>query len=358
MSPAGAVFMIVSMVVIFAIVIISNKKKGSRSRLQLADLSPEKQVYVDIFKKYQHDWQEKNLPSIKTYTTPEYYKRAGLMLLALDQLHRKNEIEIGKIYGATIANRDDGSAAATFVCDATDILLDEKNGHKLNTNHYKGYTETWIFKKGADGQPLLDAINPATIAPHTLRAEMQSWAEQNKMFYSPDWGTLTLPRRGVIFASSTFRTADINNHCIGLYEGDLVQLYTYSPTTNVQVNGAPHPQYLVGQIAMPKSYGGILVMPNRLVDKKPRGYKKYQLEWSEFNKRYDVFATDLDKVASFELLNPQFMEFLHDKVDFKITLEVVDNIIYFYAKGIKNTRPENYKTMLEILRRAHKELKH
>lgn len=345
------------MALIFFLIIKNGKKFQSAPR-KLTNPTPEQQAYIDFFKRYQHDWQEKNIESIKAYTTPSYYKRAGLMLLALEQLHRKNEVEIKTMRGAKIVNHDDGSVAVTFVCDAIDTLIDEQANHKLNTNQLYGYTETWLFQKGANGQPLLDAINPATIAPHTLRAEMRDWASQNQMFYSPDWGTLTLPRRGTIFAGSTFRTADINNHCIGLYEGHLIQLYTYSPTVNTQVNGAPYPQYLVGQIAVPKNYGGILVMPNRLLDKKPLGYQKYQLEWNEFNNRYDVFATDLDKIASFELLNPQFMEFLHDRVQFKVTIEVVDNIIYFYARGAKNTKPEDYKTMLEILRRAYKELKH
>jgi hypothetical protein len=113
---------------------------------------------------------------------------------------------------------------------------------------------------------------------------------------------------------------------------------------------------LVGQIAVPgKNYGGIIVMKNKLIDRKPKGYQKYNLEWADFNKKYDVFATDVDKVTSFELLHPAFMAFLHDEINLDFTLEVVDNIIYFYTKADINGK--NYQSLLEVLLRAHKELK-
>ena len=116
--------------------------------------------------------------------------------------------------------------------------------------------------------------------------------------------------------------------------------------------------YLIGQIALPKSYGGILIERNNSILKKmmspPKGYKKVKLEWGDFNKRYRVCATDTDKVTSFELLNPSFMAWLYDQ-DIKVNIEVVDNVVYLYAK--LSQEEQRYAEMLEILKRSHKELK-
>lgn len=358
----GFVFLI-SMIVVAIRSYRAKKSKSKRTALDPAKLSPERKAYMDLFKKYQHDWQEKNLDSIKTYTTSSYFQRASLMLRALDDLDRKNNVTIEAVSRITIRSDSEANEnmymrrRVVFTCDAIDSIVNTRTGATLSSNNLSGYTETWFFDLST-GTPLLDQIMPATLSLNTLQKNIQDFAEQNQMFYSPDWGSLLLPTRGAIFARSTFRTADINNHVIGLYQNHLIQLYTYSPNTNNQVNNAPYPQYLVGQITVPgKNYGGILVMPNKIFSKKPKGYQKYQLEWEEFNEKYAVFATDPDKFASFELLNPSFMQFLHDQINEKITLEVVDNIIYFYVKDSKNINPKNYQIMLEVLRRAYKELK-
>jgi len=119
--------------------------------------------------------------------------------------------------------------------------------------------------------------------------------------------------------------------------------------------------YLVGQISLPKSYGGILIRRTDdggkfkiFGDKKPSGYEKVELEWGDFNKRYNVYATNLEQVTVFELLNPQFMLELHD-FNLPINIEVVDNVVYFYCKLQRNN--QEYSTMLNVLKRAYKELK-
>jgi hypothetical protein len=67
-----------------------------------------------------------------------------------------------------------------------------------------------------------------------------------------------------------------------------------------------------------------------------------------------VFATDMDKVTSFELLNPKFMADLYDK-NLKVEIEVVDNVVYLYSKvGANEVR---YADMLDILKQAFRELK-
>lgn len=162
-----------------------------------------------------------------------------------------------------------------------------------------------------------------------------------------------MPTHGQLFKNGF--TNDINNHVIGFWAGNLlVQLYTYGIKSG---DNATH--YMIGQITLPKSYGGILVErdDNSIFKKRlfaPRGYKKVELEWGDFNKRYTIYATDENQVTSFELLNPSFMACLYDQ-DMKVDIEVVDNVVYLYSKLGKDE--QRYVEMLEILKRSHKELK-
>ena len=48
------------------------------------------------------------------------------------------------------------------------------------------------------------------------------------------------------------------------------------------------------------------------------------------------------------------MAWLYDQ-DIKVNIEVVDNVVYLYAKLSANE--QRYESMLEILKRSHKELK-
>jgi hypothetical protein len=164
----------------------------------------------------------------------------------------------------------------------------------------------------------------------------------------------------IVFA---FKNSDVNNHVIGNWNGLIVQLYTYIPQKRSKDN------YLIAQITLPKSYGGIII--KRKSDWKqrdifsnfsiftPKGYRKITMEWPDFNKRYTVYATDMDKVTSFELLNPKFMADLYDKT-LPVSIEVVDNVVYLYAPTtglpVTGTQPR-YKEMLEVLQAAFKELR-
>ena len=78
------------------------------------------------------------------------------------------------------------------------------------------------------------------------------------------------------------------------------------------------------------------------------------MEWGEFNDMYEVFASDLEKVTSFELLNPAFMVHLRE-LPFEANIEVVDNVVYVFAQAGMSVG--NYQALLEILQKAYKEMK-
>jgi hypothetical protein len=355
-SSVMVIFVIIaSFIITVAVAMIALGRKGVSVKSD-ADLTKDELAAKHLFLRYQADWSKNDSAAMRAYMTDKYHHRAELMVKAMQLQSRRNVVDTpqsGRITSTTDAN---GRVAVTFYdASATDKLIDEKTGKEINSRHVV-FTETWAFMKKPDGKLLLDDTTPDTVSQAMSIDSMREFAFKHKLEYFSDWGTLTLPVRGLIFDEGNFTDSDINNYMVGEYGGQLIQMYSYTPNVNILVNGRPYPIYIVGQIAVPdKNYGGIIVMKNKLIDRKPKGYKKYELEWGDFNKKYDVFATDADKVTSFELLNPTFMEYLHDKVGLDFTLEVVDNIIYFYVKP--KTGIKNYETLLEVLLRAYKELK-
>lgn len=320
--------------------------------------SPERltEYAASIFGKFQRDWQQMNVQSIRTYTTKRYANHISLMLYALQQMGRTNQMSNIRIKEVIItsahddANDQQDRVSFGILAQANDQLIDTTSGDVL-TATTEEFGEQWNFVRH-ENTWLLDSIDQATEEESMLVRSLRQFAVDNRMYFSPDWGNLLLPTRGQLFKVG-FKNADINNHIIGFWTGDLlVQLYTYR--TKEDESGD---QYVVGQINLPKSYGGILVerrgkLLSRL--KAPRGYNKVSLEWGDFNKRYQVYATDENQVTSFELLNPSFMAWLYDQ-DIKVNIEVVDNVVYLYAKLSANE--QRYESMLEILKRSHKELK-
>ena len=312
-----------------------------------------------VFNRFQYDWQMMDLTSIQQYTTVEYAKHIGLMLYAMQQMGRRNEMQNIKVIEAVITNAKDSAnntedtVSVAFVANMDDYLIETVSGKMLRVSS-EDFGEQWNFVRNGD-KWLLDSIDQGTEEGALVDDQMRQFARANSMFFSPDWGNLLLPNRGVLFKQGFNRT-DINNHIIGYWQGDLlVQLYTYANASesNKVVN-----YYIIGQITLPKSYGGIIVERKgvRAVLRlfAPKGYEKMTLEWADFNKRYRVYATRPDLVASLELLNPAFMTWLYDQ-DLKVNIEVVDNTVYLYS-GVSQGE-DRYAEMMEVLKRSYRELK-
>ena len=312
-----------------------------------------------VFNRFQYDWERMDLPSIQQYVTPNYARHIGLMLYALQQMGRVNRMKNVAVSEAIItrayddANDQNDRVSVSFVASANDELIDVASDAVLHRDVGE-FGEQWNFVRSGDGW-LLDSIDQETEDPAQLVASMQQFAAQYDMYFSPDWGRLLLPTHGELFKGG-FKGTDINNHIIGFWTGNLlVQLYTYVADAS---NTDSATTYIIGQVNLPKSYGGILVerRDSRFLKRfrAPSGYKKVELEWGDFNKRYQVYATDENQVTSFELLNPSFMAWLYDQ-DIKVNIEVVDNIVYLYAKI--STGEMRYAEMMDILQKSHKELK-
>lgn len=336
----------------------------------------------NVYTAYQRDWSNLDTQACKEYMTPHYFAHVELMLEAFRNMHRRNNVIIGgksfsikdknKLSNSPIdqhlavtvdsfndaPGKDEDSFTASTIASVTDQLIDTDTNKMLYENEFASFEE-WRFKRHGD-QWLLDGITPSTATMTVREQQIQQFAANNSAYYSLDFGRLLLPTRGQLFRGSSFTRSDVNNHVIGRLQdsnhlaadGIIYQIYTYSATPANDGGKV----YLIGQITVPKKYGDILIRKRKgLVQLGVSGMNEVQTEWSDFNKKYQVLADDVEQVTSFELLNPKMMELLEAQ-PFEINLEVIDNSIYFYAP-LSKTSAENYTTMLTILQAAYRELK-
>ena len=354
-----AVTLVVFGIIVFIVILCSAGSSKSKFK-DHNSTKQEKQIHEaadHIFKSYQEDWSEFKLDNIKTFTTPQYYQHATLMLELLKNLHRANKVsklKVRKVYLLDPVN-DQTSLPANIRVAFDFSGLDEvitDDGKKLYSAYVPNAVETWNFVYDGENLKLSGIAQPTESAPHLIKS-LANFAKENKLFYSPDWGRYALPARGLIFGGASMKIADINNHVIGKWGDLLVQLYSYAESPNLGVSG----YYIVGQINVPKDYLGVIVKSRQFkTGKKPdKSYDKFELEWNEFNDRYDVYAASRDALPAFELLNPKFMEYLYGKNP-SYNLEVVDNVIYIYA-NIRNITEQDYAELLEVLQKAYDELK-
>jgi hypothetical protein len=308
----------------------------------------------NTFVQYQKDWSAFNLDSMKSYMTDRYYQHNLLMMGALKLHARQNDVQNPVVTAAEVFqfsdNSDDSTDAHTVQLNVhvRDVLNDTKDNKQLFAQEL---TTTEYYKFVRSGKSWKFAgIDQATANPYKRNVPLEQFAEKNGYFYSLDWGHLLLPKRGQLFSQGAFGVSDINNHVIGLYKDIIIQLYTYAPIPGGY-------EYLIAQTSVPKSYGNIVV--RHRVGRFMAGVKKLRrikMEWQDFNKKYDVFASDEELATSFELLNPKFMEQL-EALPFEVNIEVVDNIVYLYTHGIALSKSENYETMLLVLKAAFKEMR-
>lgn len=332
----------------------------------------------EVFFKFQKDWSDMNLHSMKTYLTPHYYNHMELVIRAMKQLKRKNvmtsvELREANLFGVRDNNIDEldefdmevkAAAHDKIVSDNHEILFMDKTP----------FQELWHFEK-EKGNWCLEGITQSTseglvMGYHgTKNIKYVNFAKKHKFFYNADFGWLLLPLRGALFGTARFGTADINHHTIGEYKGRVVQLFEYYPIPASKITllsmvvklfsrkrRVKIYKYTVGQITLPKSYGKILVEPRDILSSvglsfRPKGMQKISYAPVSFEKKFDVYATDEEQVTSFELLHPAYLEKLVN-ISFEVDIEVVDDNLYLYSSD-KNA---NFDELLHLLKAAYDEL--
>lgn len=308
------------------------------------------------FLKYQKDSSTFNVTSMKTYMVPEYYKHAVLLMQTLKLMKRKDlmeDVTVLNILMIDITDDADNSKdhyTVGITATARDSLVEALDDSVI----YKDtstFTEYWTFRR-SEKTWLLESITQSTASPYSANNELRALAQQNGYYYSEDMGWLFIPKRGLLFGGAKFGTSDINNHIVGLYKNELlVQLYSY--VKDPQNNPKP---YVIAQVNVPREYGHIVVRRNKLVQLPVGGgLKRVETEWTQFNKKYEVFASGEEQATSFELLNPTYMEQL-EALPFEVSIEVVDNVVYLYTNE-RGSTAETYGVMLDLLQKAFKEMR-
>lgn len=315
------------------------------------------QRVTTVFYRYQKDWSAREWSCFSDYMTASYSQHASLLVAALRQARRINEVEDPEITQMVITRVQDNpdntkdTVTVGIMARAKDILRDEDTGDVLFTDTQE-FTEYWTFKR-QDDEWYLDGIEQATRTAWSRDPALQDFAKQNGFFYSHDMGWLLIPKRGQLFGRARFGSSDINNHVIGIYSNQyLLQLYTYDPMPNNQGS------YLIAQTNVPRSYGSIVVRrKSAFMPFAPKGLHRISMEWGDFNRKYEVFASSAEGATSFELLHPAFMQQL-EALPFTVNIEVVDNVVYLYAprRSEKHTAAE-YDVMLGILAESYKQMR-
>ncbi len=338
-----------------------------------------------VFTQFQQDWSDFNLPGIKKYLTPRYYAHISLMMQALQQMNRQNQMSNVQLNTVTIFNVSDSSTDTQdnfdveIIASADDQLIDLSDNTSLFVDD-KVFTEFWNFDRQGKHW-LLDKIRQydaetaiekgyVTQADTQDKADeatqMQSFAERNSFFYNADFGWLLLPTRGELFTLANFGRSDINYHVIGQYRDVLVQFYQYIPVVQDKRKfmdylkawykpAYRYDAYIVAQAILPKTYGNIIVKRKDTLGGwtfKPSGMTQVSLEGVDFNKNFSVYATDMEKATSLELLNPKYMENLLE-LPFEVNIEIVDNVLYLYSTDTQ----ADFDTMLTLLQNAFQEMK-
>jgi hypothetical protein len=316
---------------------------------------------IESFLRFQDDWTRLDPSTINQYAVPRYAEKAGLLMQILRDLNRQNAVinpQVIKIDTINIYDNEDNSQdffTVMIEARADDQLIDMRTNEVIFSDR-NSFIEYWSFQRTENSWKISN-IEQATADQLRADATLRQLADEQNMFYSLDMGWLFLPARGEVFHDGRFGKSDINNHLVGVVNGILTQIYTYNSKFNNDSK-----IFVIGQITVPKFYGHILVKPkqkffsfdNGYNLKEPKGSEKYDFEWQDFNKKYEVYATDYDRLASFELINPKFMEMMY-AIDENLVLEVTDNIIFF--RVTQQTSLATYSQLLNLLKQAHKELK-
>lgn len=344
------------------------------------------QSAADIFYKFQQDWSDGNVTAMKQYLTPNYYEHMRLIFQALSQLDRQNKMSDVGLKSSILFNIDDkqrnteDSFDIEFTASAVDQLVDTRTNSVIFTSP-PNFTEVWHFDRSGK-RWLLESIAQVDaevliekgLTSQTVKGDSDSpavrmlqFANNNNFYFNYDFGWLLLPLRGMLFGAASFGRSDINYHIIGEHKDRLVQFYEYVPLRKdkhtlfgdirrqLYKSANITDRCTVAQAVLPKTYTNISIRRNygpKALARTPRGLNRIQLEGIDFEKNFAVYSTDTDKVTSFELLNPSFMQQLLD-APYEINVEVVDNLLYLYSFDVYI----EYESMMILLDYAFNEMK-
>ena len=214
---------------------------------------------TDTFIRYQDDWTRLDTANLTQYSTSRFAQKTALQMQLLRDLNRQNAVmnpTILKIDTVNITDSpDDTQDTFTVLIDAkaNDMLIDVSTSQTIFQDNSE-FSELWTFVRNGESW-LLSIIDQTTASVSSINTNIRQFAEQNGTYYSADMGWLFLPASGQVFSRGAFGVSDINNQVVGMYNGILIQIYTYQSGAQNDHN------YIIGQITVPKNYGNILIRP-------------------------------------------------------------------------------------------------
>lgn len=303
-----------------------------------------------LFLAYQDAWCKDDTTWIETLATSDFAERTVLKMDVLRNMKREDVMTGTKILSMSLdsAHDDNDNAKDLFVmriiASADDRLMDKEENKQLFREDGV-FIEYWTFNRvGNDWR--IAGVRQETEDLTQTHSSIENFAQENNLFYEPDFGWLMLPTKGELFKKNKLGTSDINDHVIGKHRGKIVEFYTMRA-----YNGGPN--WLVAQAILPISHFDVLVRPKKFLQITPRGMKHHQTESNAFDKIFTVDSDPKDNITTFELLVPDFMQYMID-LPFELTIEVVGNTLYFATPDIdKADHPE----MLRLLDRAFDSMK-
>lgn len=309
----------------------------------------------EVFMSFQKAWSDIDAVAMKEILTESYYRRMVLELNVLINLKRKNLMEEVRLMSVVLQNATDDandqndSFTAQVRAWAVDKIVNTESGKVLHSET-SGFLEYWTFKRES-GVWKLALIEQSTESQSMKEKPLSDFSARNGFYYDPDFGWLMMPDKGYLFRAANFGKSDINNHVIGYFREKIIEFYTYRPVVDDKGNSKEN--YVIAQAILPISHHDILIRKRKMLfNTTPSGMSEISLEWGDFNKKFFVCADLRDNVTSLELLNPKFMEKIHD-LPFELNIEVVGNVLYLYTLD----RSASYDQMLEVLSWAFDEMK-
>lgn len=194
---------------------------------------------TEVFYAFQKDWSDFNTENMKSYLTPRYHEHILLMLDALRQMGRWNEMKHVDLSSVTLFGVEDSEDderdrfTAEMRASAIDNLVDMRTGKRLQ-GEASCFEELWHFEREGT-QWNLDSISQVNRDGLVVKYEPKvdkkylDFAKQNGFFYNADFGWLLMPLHGVLFSEASYGMSDINHHVIGLYRNVVVQFYEHTP---------------------------------------------------------------------------------------------------------------------------------
>lgn len=306
----------------------------------------------ETYARYTADLQSANVASMQTYMAPEMVERTKALITAMRQTGHHTVFTTQQIKTTFPENQHDGDfegpiyntwekVAMAIWVQADITVIQDATGEQLSHES----TDLWftlLFEQQGNAWVLLDLVPGFSIEPgYDIERD---WAKQLGMHFLDKVTMYVWPKTWQIFSNPS-SGVEVYECYAGWQNNRLLQMYWVTGTEEIKSREF---EYFVGEVQIPRSYEGVIISPKKL-QLTPAGYQRVEVEWAEFNQRYDMYARSGLAADVFEVLEPDVMTLLYDTVP-DASIEIVGNILYVYYEGLlQSFSIEGYARMLKVL---------